>query len=235
MANTIKQPKNGNGGVFGVWWGQVAPNQTENEIATEGHGFRVRVRILGSTLPDGKGTHPLGAEIRNEDLPLIQVKMPTTHGNGSRLSCGLIGGEMVTGYFLDSEGNLPIIDGVLARTVNDNQITAQEAQAAGTTYGLRLDPYSQKGSKVPPSKRQSGTPPSPSAALEGVSVPDSGLPIGKGMQGIPTEPVEPQRQVGDVYTDASGNRFEVVRQNNIEGEFNPDGTNRTFNVVRQLN
>lgn len=184
MANTIKPPMNGNGSGFGVWWGQVAPNQTENETATEGHGFRVRVRILFSSLPDGKGTHSVGPEIRNEDLPLIPVKMPTTHGNGNRQSCGLIGGEMVTGYFLDSEGNLPIIDGVFARSYNENQISAQEAESAGTTYGRRLDPYSQKRSKVPPSRRQSGTPPESSAVKEGVPASDTGLPIGKGMKGI---------------------------------------------------
>ena len=183
MANTIKSNTSQNS--FGIWWGQVAPNQTENETSPEGHGFRVRVRILFSSLPDGKGTHSIGPEIRNEDLPLIPVKMPTTHGNGNKQSCGLIGGEMVTGYFLDSEGNLPIIDGVFARTFNENQITAQEAQVAGTTYGKRLDPYSQTRSKVPPSKRKSGVPSSSPAAKEGVPTADTGLSIGKGIKGIP--------------------------------------------------
>lgn len=235
MANTIKPPKNGNGGTFGVWWGQVAPNQTENETATEGHGFRVRVRILFSSLPDGKGTHSVGPEIRNEDLPLVPVKMPTTHGNGNRLSCGLIGGEMVTGYFLDSEGNLPIIDGVFARSYNENQITAQEATAAGTTYGRRLDPYSQDRAKVPPSKRQSGTPPSPSTAQEGVPPTDFGPGVGNGMKGIPgTGQTSSQRQIGDVYTDEFGNTYQVV-DIKVGTELNDDGTRRTVNISKKLN
>lgn len=152
MANTI-QGYNG----IGIWVGQVAPNQTDNDTDINGHGIRVRVRILYSSLPDGKGTHSIGGEIANKDLPLAIVKLPTTHGNGNRLSSGIIGGETVMGFFLDSKGQIPVIDGVLARTINENEVTAQEATI--TTNGKRLDPYSQKRSNVPPSKRIGGIPP----------------------------------------------------------------------------
>ena len=144
---------------YGVWIGQVAPNQTDNDTEISGHGIRVRVRIFYSTLPDGEGTHSLGPEIKNQDLPLAIVKLPTTHGNGNRLSSGIIGGETVMGFFLDSKGQIPVIDGVLARSINENQITAQEAEKAGTTYGKRLDPYSQKRSNVPPSRVVGAMPP----------------------------------------------------------------------------
>jgi hypothetical protein len=146
-----------NGYGYGVWIGQVAPNQTENDTEISGHGIRVRVRIFYSTLPDGEGTHSLGTEIANADLPLAIVKLPTTHGNGNRLSSGIIGGETVMGFFLDSKGQIPVIDGVLARSINENQITAQEAKI--TTYGKRLDSYSQNRSNVPPSRVIGAIPP----------------------------------------------------------------------------
>lgn len=152
MANTI-QGYNG----IGIWVGQVAPNQTDNDTDINGHGIRVRVRILYSSLPDGRGTHSIGSEIANKDLPLAIVKLPTTHGNGNRLSSGIIGGETVMGFFLDSKGQIPVIDGVLARTINENEVTAQEATI--TTNGKRLDPYSQKRSNVPSFKRIGGPPP----------------------------------------------------------------------------
>ena len=131
--------------------GQVAPNQTENETAENGHGFRVRVRILG--------VHSLDAEIRNEDLPLAIVKMPTTHGTLNRLSCGLAGGEIVTGYFLDNKRQVPIIDGVLARSVTKDEITAQQAMMQGTTYGKRLKIDSQDRTPSASHTRLSGTSP----------------------------------------------------------------------------
>ena len=131
--------------------GQVAPNQTENETAENGHGFRVRVRILG--------VHSLDAEIRNEDLPLAIVKMPTTHGTLNRLSCGLAGGEIVTGYFLDNKRQVPIIDGVLARSVTKDEITAQQAMLQGTTFGKRLKIDSQDRTPSSPHTRLSGASP----------------------------------------------------------------------------
>lgn len=140
--------------------GQVAPNQMENETASNGHGFRVRVRILG--------VHSLDAEIRNEDLPLAIVKMPTTHGSLNRLSCGLIGGEIVTGYFLDSKRQIPVIDGVLGRSITKDEITAQQALSAGTTYGKRLKVDSQTGMTSRPHQTVSGASPnSPATPTRG--------------------------------------------------------------------
>jgi len=146
-----------NGMGYGFWMGQVAPNQTDNDTDINGHGIRVKVRILYSSLPDGEGTHSIGNEIVNKDLPWAIVKLPTTHGNGNRLSSGIIGGETVVGFFMDANGQIPIIDGVLARTINESEIMA--ADAVETTYGKRLDPYSQKRSKVPPFNRIGGIPP----------------------------------------------------------------------------
>lgn len=165
--------------------GQVAPNQMENEIASNGHGFRVRVRILG--------VHSLDAEIRNEDLPLAIVKMPTTHGSLNRLSCGLIGGEIVTGYFLDSKRQVPVIDGVLARSITKDEITAQQALSAGTTYGKRLKVDSQTGMRSGPHQTLSGAPPNspatPTRKEMGVNNPPA-MQSSSGISesGIPREP-----------------------------------------------
>lgn len=149
---------------FARWIGQVAPNQTENQTSSEGVGIRVRVRILYSSLPDGLGTHSADAKIRNEDLPLAMIQMPTTAGYGNRIDTGIIGGETVTGYFLNGNIREPIIDGVLVRTTSSNQITAQEAESAGTTFGQRLNPFSQKTNISSPTNRLGGPPPDKSAS-----------------------------------------------------------------------
>lgn len=142
------------------WIGQVAPNQIENELASNGFGFRVRVRI--------QGVHSLTAEIRNEDLPLAIVKMPTIHGNGNRLTSGLVGGEFVTGYFLDDKRQIPVIDGVLARSTNEKDIQASAAMSAGTTFGRPVAPQSQTRFNSRSHQRIGGaapnTPAKPSAA-----------------------------------------------------------------------
>jgi hypothetical protein len=133
------------------WWGQVAPNQIENEIAENGFGFRVRVRI--------QGIHPLNAEVRNEDLPLAIVEMPTTHGNGNRLTSGLVGGEFVRGYFLDDKKQVPVISSVLARTTSEKDIQASRAMSQGTTFGRPVAPNSQTRFNSKPHQTISGSSP----------------------------------------------------------------------------
>lgn len=145
--------------MFARWFGQVAPNQTENQTSKDGVGIRVRVRILYSSLPNGEGVHSVNAKTRNEDLPLAIVQMPTTFGYGNRLDTGLIGGESVCGYFLNGNIREPVIDGVLPRTMSSNQITASEAKTAGTTYGKRINPYSQNVKTSSPTNRAGGSPP----------------------------------------------------------------------------
>lgn len=83
-------------------------------------GERVPVRILGyhtsdtSVLPD-------------EDLPRALIKKPTTAGADNGQSSGIVGGEIVTGYFLDSDdAQQPIIDGILDRWDNTIEFSTQE-------------------------------------------------------------------------------------------------------------
>ena len=83
----------------GYWEGQVIPNAEDNETSTEGHGFRVKVRIFFSTLPNGKGCDSVDATIKNKDLRTATIVMPPTHGTKNRLSHGIRGGENVCGYY----------------------------------------------------------------------------------------------------------------------------------------
>jgi hypothetical protein len=191
--------------------GQVAPNQMENEVADNGHGFRVRVRILG--------VHSLDAEIRNEDLPLAIVKMPTTHGSLNRLSCGLIGGEIVTGYFLDSKRQIPVIDGVLGRSITKDEITAQQALSAGTTYGQRLKIDSQTGMTAGPHQTVGGASPNSPAT-----------PTREEM-GAKTPPA---MQSDPVVTNEFGQPLSVAT-NGWDGDRNSPITKETYNSIINSN
>ncbi len=153
------------------WVGQVVVNQTENQTSKDGVGIRVRTRILFCSLPNGEGTHSPDLP-KDSDLPLVTVQMPPTAGYGNRLDTGLVGGETVTGYFMNGDLQVPVIDGVLVRTDSSNQITAQEAEAAGTSRGLRVNPFSQNKELTSPTNRTGGVPPStpakPSSADTGL-------------------------------------------------------------------
>ena len=154
------------------WVGQVVVNQTENQTSNSGVGIRVRTRILFCSLPNGEGTHSRDLP-KDNDLPLVTVQMPPTVGYGNRMDTGLIGGETVTGYFMNGDLQIPVIDGVLVRTDSSNQITAEEAEAAGTSRGLRVNPFSQNKKISSPTNRTGGAPPNtplkPSSLETGLS------------------------------------------------------------------
>lgn len=101
---------------YRYWIGKV-PSNFKTISDGNNWGERVPVRILGyhtedtSILPD-------------TDLPIAYVKKPTTVGAGNLQNSGIVGGEIVTGYFMDAdEAQQPVIDGVLDRWNNDNQLT----------------------------------------------------------------------------------------------------------------
>jgi hypothetical protein len=154
------------------WIGQVAVNQTENQTSKDGVGIRVRVRILYSSLPDAEGTHSQDSKIRDRDLPLAMIQMPPTVGYGNRVDTGIVGGETVTGYFLNGDIRVPVIDGVLVRTVSENQLTAQEAERLGSSFGKRINPYSQNKNFSSSTNRLGGE---PSSGITRPSKRESGL------------------------------------------------------------
>lgn len=158
MGKVVSSNKNSNSNPFPRWVGQVAINQTENQTSKDGVGIRVRVRILYSSLPDGLGTHSQDAKIRDEDLPLAMIQMPTICGYGNRMDTGIVGGETVSGYFMNGDIRIPVIDGVLVRTVSQNQLTAQEAKRLGSSYGKRINPFSQNKNLSSSTNRLSGPP-----------------------------------------------------------------------------
>lgn len=165
---------------IGYWEGQVAPNQTDNDTDINGHGFRYKVRILFSTLPNGKGVDSVDATIKNKDLKFASVVMPPTHGSGNRLSCGIRGGEFVCGYFLDSEGQYPRITGIIPRSINEPNLTAPEAETQETTYGTLIKTDTQERSKSSPTARPS----SPSPEGDG-SVAETGMKRSQALKLVP--------------------------------------------------
>lgn len=164
----------------GYWEGQVAPNQTDNDTDINGHGFRYKVRILFSTLPNGKGVDSVDATIKNKDLKFASVVMPPTHGSGNRLLCGIRGGEFVCGYFLDSEGQYPRITGVIPRSTNESNLTAQQAESQETTYGTLIKTDTQRRSTSSPTARPS----SPSPEGDG-SVAETGMTRKEALKLVP--------------------------------------------------
>jgi hypothetical protein len=106
---------------YRYWIGKVPFSKTINEGYNWGE--RVPVRILGyhtedrSILPD-------------KDLPVAIIKRPTSMGSGNNASSGIVGGELVTGYFVDADqAQQPIIDGILGWFDKDApSITGNEYQ-----------------------------------------------------------------------------------------------------------
>ena len=89
---------------YRYWIGKVPFSKTTSEGYNWGE--RVPVRILGyhtedrSILPD-------------EDLPTAIIKRPTSMGQGNNASSGIVGGELVSGFFADGDdAQQPIIDGI---------------------------------------------------------------------------------------------------------------------------
>jgi|13_taG_2_1085334.scaffolds.fasta_scaffold00151_9 hypothetical protein len=110
---------------YRYWIGKVPFSKT----ISEGYnwGERVPVRILGyhtedrSILPD-------------KDLPVAIIKRPTSMGSGNNASSGIVGGELVTGYFVDADqAQQPIIDGILGWFDKDApSLTSAEYQNPGS-------------------------------------------------------------------------------------------------------
>jgi hypothetical protein len=89
---------------YRYWIGKVPFNKTTSEGYNWGE--RVPVRILGyhtedrSILPD-------------KDLPTAIIKRPTSMGQGNNASSGIVGGELVSGFFADGDdAQQPVIDGI---------------------------------------------------------------------------------------------------------------------------
>ena len=121
-----------------IFIGQVAPRQEKNKRDLERLGSRVRVRIMGIHSPDGN-INP------DETLDYAHVLHPNSHGSLNMSSTGIIGGEMVIGMFLRTDGTTlkdPVILGVLPKTYgNDELITADESDEKKSTEFKKLYPF----------------------------------------------------------------------------------------------
>jgi hypothetical protein len=202
-------------GINYQWFlGQVPPSQTLDKTDSDGWGDRVKVRIVGIHDKSGSVTP-------DEQLPWAIVERPTTQGNASRGSTGLTGGEWVRGYFIDPFNQVPVITSVLGRGTYENNVSLQEARQKKSTGFKNITRYNSFS-------------PHSGQVIGGDKPKDSAQPTKQEFEKA-KEVSPPEREIGDIYTDNFGNRFEVTGKNKIEGEFNSDGTNKTFNIVRKLN
>lgn len=109
--------------------GQVPPVKNQHKCGvkwSEAWGDRVKVRIMG--------LHSQDATIKDDDLPWAIVAKPTSQGNFSGGTTGIMGGEWVIGFFLDESNQIPIITHVLGLNVVGNAVDLQRAQNLGSTY-----------------------------------------------------------------------------------------------------
>ena len=191
--------------------GQVPPkkNQYQGDVKwSDAWGDRVKVRI--------PGIHPADDRITNDDLPWAIVAKPTSHGHFNGGSIGIMGGEWVLGFFLDETNQVPIITHVLGVNIVDSP-------SNNDGYFKHVSRF--KGNGLNPGN----------AEVSGGSAPTTPAKPTKQEFEKAKEVNPSEREIGDIYTDNFGNRFEVTGKNKIEGDFNSDGTNKTFNIVRKLN
>lgn len=125
------------GSNFKWFVGQVPPNQ--NQITKGGNwktawSNRVKVRIVG--------VHPKeGAYVSDDKLPWAIVAKPTHQGYLTGGSTGIIGGEWVTGFYLDSDSTnpqIPVITHVLDVNTEEQGIKASKG---GSTEYKKVDRY----------------------------------------------------------------------------------------------
>ena len=110
----------------GFFLGQIPPNWNEyvrKGSWEDGHNNRVKVRI--------PSIHSKGPEILDKDLPWAIVAQSTSAGNASGSSTGLVGGEWVIGFYLDSDYQIPVITQVLGK----NEVSRESIKTSqnGTT------------------------------------------------------------------------------------------------------
>ena len=123
------------GSNFKWFIGQVPPNQ--NQIVKGGNwntawGNRVKVRIVGR--------HPKEGQFLSDDnLPWAIVEKSTSQGYLTGGSTGIIGGEWVRGYYLDSDSTnpqIPVITAVLDVNTEEQGIKASKG---GSTQFKKVD------------------------------------------------------------------------------------------------
>lgn len=147
------------GSNFKWFIGQVPPNQ--NQILKDVNwytawGNRVKVRIVGR--------HPKeGQFLSDNNLPWAIVAKATSQGYLTGGSTGIIGGEWVTGFYLDSDSTnpqIPVITHVL--DINTDERGIKES-INGSTEFKKVDRYWMF--KPGPHQKVGGTSPSSQAKL----------------------------------------------------------------------
>jgi|14BtaG_2_1085337.scaffolds.fasta_scaffold00925_5 hypothetical protein len=127
-------------GTLRAFIGQVAPDDAQEEqlVKGEGWGNRCKVRIMGC--------HPYNEDIDNKNLPYAILALPTTSGAGGAnyaQSTLVQQGDVVFGFFLDEEGQQPLILGTFPRT----------SFVESGEYKSPFAPYGSYGSNTPESAR----------------------------------------------------------------------------------
>lgn len=187
------------GRVIGIHRDQLVPEEVSNQRN------RVRVRIIGHQGPE--------AETPPEECPLADVLMPPTHGYGWPGGAGAIHGlkimDMVAGFYLDHDCQMPVIVGVLMggylrkmdddllQYVGSGAVAAQPSVSAtsSSTSTTAADQNTDPAADAPPannnndsSQQQSTTAPAEASQGEVVSTRADGVEFSdNGVQGGSTD------------------------------------------------
>lgn len=124
-------------------------------------GDRVKVRI--------PGIHPQDATLKDDDLPWAIVAKPTSQGNFNGGSTGIMGGEWVIGFFLDSDSpvpQIPIITHVLGVNLVGQSSNAKRLEQLGSTLFQPVDGWDATDIKPGNTAIIGGPPPSKSAGKD---------------------------------------------------------------------
>ena len=165
MADIRKKQKEIPGFQTNVWVGQVPMNQETNITHPKGWGDRVAVRIVGVDSKDGTDTP-------DADLPMATILKPTSQGNLSRGSVGIVGGEWVIGMYINGPPTLDrVIIGVLGRSDPRFEITDTMSHQMRSTEFKTIKAHTAE-SNTPPAHQTKG-----SGSVPGDGKPKNAFPI----------------------------------------------------------
>lgn len=195
---------------------------TEPELNDPEEVNRVRVRIFGQQDMD----FPI------EDLPLCTVIMPTTHGfgypGGAGAMHGLLNGDIVTGFYMDHDMQIPVITGVIMGKYAEedelivNRRTTSSSSSSSTTASNQSTPAPAKPSSRPsaPTTEPQPRPQVVQTSSEGVEFTDTGVVGATDDKSIPAT----LRHNNPLGNNMSG----------LAGQFNPQGTGQNLDGTNTI-
>ena len=199
---------------------------TEPELNDPEEVNRVRVRIFGQQDMD----FPV------EDLPLCTVIMPPTHGfgypGGAGAMHGLLYGDMVTGFYMDHDMQMPVITGVImGKMTEDDELLESPGGGSGGSSSSSSSSTSASNQSAPaPSKPatqpSASKPPAPQAPQVVMQTPSGVEYNDTGVEGASSDKSVPAtlRHNNPLGNNMSG----------LAGQFNPQGSGQNLDGTNTI-